>query len=152
MKPRFNQLRSAIVIPAADLSRRLPGTPSEERQAIDRAARAAASRLGLNVEDQTRALIRAHLSRPDLTLEFAARVLGFSTRTLNRRLTDRGVSFAGLLRDTRHDTARHLLAGADTGLGDVATALGYADQSAFSRAFRLWSGETPRRWRITNGG
>lgn len=147
MKPRFNQLRSAIVIRTADLSCRLPGTSGEDRQALDSATRAAATRLGLNVEDQTRALIRANLSRPDLSVEFVASVLGLSSRTLNRRLLARGVSFAGLLRDTRYATARHLLAEAETSLGEIATALGYTDQSAFSRAFRLWSGTSPRAWR-----
>lgn len=151
LRPRFNRLRSAIVLRASDLSTRLPGTLGEDRQAIDHAARAAASRLGLNVEDQTRAIIRANLARPDLSLDVVARVLGQSSRTLNRRLQARGVSFAGLLRDTRHATARHLLADAETSLGEIATALGYADQSAFSRAFRLWSGMTPRAWRQAHG-
>jgi AraC-like DNA-binding protein len=151
LRPRFNRLRSAIVLRTADLSSRLSDTPGEERQAIDHAARAAASRLGLNIEDQTRAIIRANLARADLSLGVVARVLGQSSRTLNRRLQARGVSFASLLRDTRYATARHLLVDAETSLGEIATALGYADQTAFSRAFRLWSGTTPRAWRQAHG-
>jgi AraC-like DNA-binding protein len=41
-----------------------------------------------------------------------------------------------------------LLARSNTPLGDIALALGYPDQSAFSRAFRRWSGQSPRSWRL----
>jgi AraC-like DNA-binding protein len=149
VRPRFNQPVSALIFPRADLARRLPGggPPLD----TELAARAAAARLDLDVEDKTRAMIRAHIAHPGLSRAMVARLLGVSSRTLNRRLVDNGVTFAALLRDTRHATATHLLADADMAIGDVAAALGYPDQSAFSRAFRLWSGTTPRQWRAAYG-
>lgn len=143
---RFNQPRSAVVFSANDLHLPLQ-TPVSSLQA-DLAA--AATRLGLGFQDRARATIRARLADPDLDRAAIAAALGVSSRTFNRRLAEQGLSFAALLQDTRYRAARQLLAGSDTRLGTIALALGYPDQSAFSRAFRQWSGVAPRAWRAAH--
>jgi AraC-like DNA-binding protein len=52
-----------------------------------------------------------------------------------------------VLDEVRYDTARHLLRLTDMPLLQVATSLGYADVTAFTRAFRRWSGASPGRFR-----
>ena len=78
--------------------------------------------------------------------DVAAR-LGFSQRSLQRRLADEGTSFTAILDAYRHREARRLLATTDLPLSEVAAALGYAEQAALTRAFGRWEGTSPRRWR-----
>jgi AraC-like DNA-binding protein len=62
---------------------------------------------------------------------------------LNRRLKAEGTTFQKLLDEVRFEAACQLL---DTGripITEIAVSLGYAETSAFSRAFRRWSGTTP---------
>jgi hypothetical protein len=68
-------------------------------------------------------------------------------RTLNRRLAACGTTFQTLVEEARFGLARQLLEDTDLPLAQIAATLGYADASAFSRAFRRWSGTAPSRWR-----
>jgi AraC-like DNA-binding protein len=64
-------------------------------------------------------------------------------RTLNRRLRAEGTTFQQLLDEVRFEAACQLLDTASTPITEIAVSLGYAETSAFSRAFRRWSGSTP---------
>ena len=82
---------------------------------------------------------------PDKSL--IAAQLGMSERTLQRRLQEEGTSFRDILDDTRHYLARELLRNTQLPLTDVAIQLGFAEPSAFYRAFRKWEGCTPGQYR-----
>jgi AraC-like DNA-binding protein len=73
--------------------------------------------------------------------------MGLKPRTLNRLLSKEGTSFIRLLKDARYDSAQQLLRDPSAPILSIAWSLGYADASAFSRAFRRWSGMTPTEWR-----
>ncbi len=77
-----------------------------------------------------------------------ARRLGMSGRTLQRRLSDRGYSFQNLVDESRRQLAEHLLRETDYPLAEVAFLTGFSEQSAFSRAFKRWAGQTPRSFRL----
>ncbi|MFP5440020.1 MAG: helix-turn-helix domain-containing protein [Gammaproteobacteria bacterium] len=81
------------------------------------------------------------------TLPRAAQALHVSVRTLQRRLDARGLSWQQLLDRTREQLARQYLADRALSLGDIALLLGFSEQSAFTRAFRRWTGDTPARMR-----
>ena len=74
--------------------------------------------------------------RPDL--RDVARELGVSTRTLQRRLGDAGVTFQQLLEDARRELARHYLLHSSLDLIETAYLLGYEDANSFFRAFQQW--------------
>jgi AraC-like DNA-binding protein len=76
--------------------------------------------------------------------------LYLSRRTLDRRLAEDNTSWGELLDEVRFSRAQRLLSAGDAPLCDIAFALGYSDQTAFSRSFRRWSGVTPRNWRYSN--
>jgi len=79
-----------------------------------------------------------------------AAAIGVSVRTLQRRLGESGVDYRALVDDIRHELAmRHLKDRRHT-LSDVAYLLGYSEISAFSRAFRRWTGSTPSDYRRRN--
>ena len=77
----------------------------------------------------------------------AAVQLRIHERTLNRRLRAQGTSFQRELDNTRHEMARYFLGETSMSLAKIAEALAYADTTAFSRAFKRWSGVTPTGWR-----
>jgi AraC-like DNA-binding protein len=72
-----------------------------------------------------------------------ARGLGMSERTLKRKLAEQGTSYSELLDRERHSQAVELLRGAAS-IDDVAERLGYSDAANFTRAFRRWTGRSPR--------
>ena len=59
-----------------------------------------------------------------------------------RRLASEGVAFDALVQRVQQEQASELLAGS-TPIRDIAFALGFSDTTAFSRAFRRWTGKTP---------
>jgi AraC-like DNA-binding protein len=76
-----------------------------------------------------------------------ARSLHLSERTMKRRLAEAGTSFSELVDDERKHRAMALLTGSKLSVEVVADRLGYSDTGNFTRAFRRWTGTTPRRFR-----
>ena len=72
-----------------------------------------------------------------------ARGLGMSTRTLTRRLADEGKTFAQVLDELRTHLAQSYLRDRDLSISEIAWLLGYQEVSAFTHAFKRWTGETP---------
>jgi AraC-like DNA-binding protein len=70
-----------------------------------------------------------------------------SARTLIRRLGEEGTRYQTLLDHTRADLACWWLLQTRQPIEEVATRLGFADPSNFSRTFRRWCGQTPRDYR-----
>lgn len=80
----------------------------------------------------------------------AADAIGMSIRSLQRRLAAAGFSYAHLMAQGRLAKAAHLLRTTDTKVVDIALVVGYSDQAHFSRAFRRWTGTSPRDFRRLN--
>jgi len=78
------------------------------------------------------------------TIDRTARQLGIPMRTLQRRLREHGQSYSQLVDAVRCEQARRRLDEPGTCVNDVAKELGYKDSSSFSRAFRRWTGMSPR--------
>jgi AraC-like DNA-binding protein len=76
-----------------------------------------------------------------------ARRLAMSSRTLQRRLQAEGVSFQAVIDEVRREIATRALVREDLSIAEVGYRLGFADPAAFSRAFRRWTGHTPKSWR-----
>jgi AraC-like DNA-binding protein len=77
-----------------------------------------------------------------------ARELAMSGRTLQRRLADLGYTFNALADEVRDATARLYLEQPDMALAEIGYLLGFADQSTFNRAFKRWTGVTPKQARL----
>ena len=82
------------------------------------------------------------------TGEAVAARLHLSARSLQRRLADEGNSFSELLDATRLELARSYLEAGTHTVGEVTFLLGYSDASAFSRAFKRWTGVAPSAWPV----
>lgn len=77
------------------------------------------------------------------TTQGVARHLGISTRTLQRRLGEEGVTFQQLLAGLREQLAHHYLTQSSYSLTEIAFLLGYDNPNSFHRAFNQWTGRTP---------
>ena len=73
-----------------------------------------------------------------------ARKLGVSRRTLARRLSSEGLTFAAVMKNLKRDLARRHLADETLSISEIAWLLGYQDVSAFTHAFKRWTGASPR--------
>ena len=85
-------------------------------------------------------------------MEDVARRLAMSERTLHRRLSERGLTFKSLVDSTRRHVAENLLRDSRYTATEVAFLTGFSEQSAFTRAFRRWAGQTPRSFRLSADG
>lgn len=79
------------------------------------------------------------------TLEKVASALFLTPRTLQRHLANEGLRFQPLLDETRRHLAEQYLNDNRLQLTDIADLLGYSDQSALTRAFKRWTGNTPKK-------
>jgi AraC-like DNA-binding protein len=102
---------------------------------------------GEDVVSRLRRRLPGLLAARGASVKAAARNLGVSVRTLNRRLAAEGTSFVALRDEARYAMARQLLHGTAMQVGEIAEQLGYANTGALTAAFRRWSGRAPSEWR-----
>lgn len=79
-------------------------------------------------------------------LESVVASLSLTKRTLQRRLAAEGTRYSELLAEVRFERAQELMRLDNVRFEDIAQRLGFADASAFSRAFKAWTGFAPRDW------
>jgi AraC-like DNA-binding protein len=141
---QFGCLQNAVVTSAASLDNCLPWANTMAcRLSANLLAREATrfrsmSALAFSVERAIRRRLpeTAHLA--DL-----AASLNLSERTLRRRLDQEGLSYRMLLDETRRSRAFDLMSAGERPLAEMAAATGFSDASAFSRAFKRWTGRPP---------
>ena len=80
----------------------------------------------------------------DAGVDVVAGKLGLSRQTLFRKLKAEGVTFEQVLDELRHKTALHCLSGEKASVKQTASLVGFSDRAAFSRAFKRWTGSSPR--------
>jgi AraC-like DNA-binding protein len=97
--------------------------------------------------ERVAAHMRRHLHNGHTHLAAIARELGMSERTLRRRLRDHGSGHRALLDRVRRERAVALIEQGDTSLATIAHGVGFADEAAFARAFRRWTGLSPQAYR-----
>ncbi|HEY6132003.1 MAG TPA: AraC family transcriptional regulator ligand-binding domain-containing protein [Halioglobus sp.] len=99
------------------------------------------------IADRVQDYIRGALASRTCSIERCARKLGIPVRTLQAHLSDAGLNFSDILEQQRMELAKTCLAQDHCNLDDVAAMLGYAEQSSFGRAFKRWTGLSPRQFR-----
>jgi AraC-like DNA-binding protein len=102
---------------------------------------------GQDLVREVRQLIIERLPTASTNFDAIAEVLKMSSKTLERRLGERGQSFSALLDATRYETVKHYLEETDMGLSQVAYMAGYTDPATLVRAFKRWTGDTPMQFR-----
>ncbi len=100
---------------------------------------------GLTV--QLAAVLKELLPSGEPRQEDVAERLDMTLRTLQRRLADQQTCYRDVLNDTRQQLALSYLGSAQYSVGEIAFLLGFSEVSAFTRAFKRWTGASPREWR-----
>ena len=113
-------------------------------------ALAARSSKRSSFESSVENVIALHLPHGKARVGEVARKLGVSQRTLARRLSSEGLTFAGVLQRLKSDLAKRHLADETLSISEIAWLLGYQDVSAFTHAFKRWTGRAPRAIRQTS--
>jgi AraC-like DNA-binding protein len=106
-----------------------------------------AYRSSRTITEQAKSVMKRLLAGQRPSIDEVARQMGLSSRTLQRRLTEKGVRFQQLLEDARRELARYYLSDSRMELNDAAYLLGFEDPNSFFRAFQRWEGTTPARYR-----
>ena len=94
-------------------------------------------------ESSVENVIAVHLPHGKARAREIARKLGVSQRTLARRLSSEGLTFASVLQRLKSDLAKRHLADETLSISEIAWLVGYQDVSAFTHAFKRWTGKAP---------
>ncbi|TRD21633.1 helix-turn-helix transcriptional regulator [Palleronia caenipelagi] len=139
--------RNAIFFERAILDRKLEGGDLAYRPIVERYLSTAQHEAVGRFSDSVRKEIARQMELGHCTLENVARSLRMESRSLQRRLSGENLSFRDLVDDWRKTRAAKLLSQTNLPLSEISLALGYADQSIFSRAFQRWHGQRPLAYR-----
>ena len=131
--------------------------PSSSRLVLDvLSARAEALLASLENAKTTKgdvqSLLLPILHTGDVTMGAVAGKLGISRQTLFRRLRAEGTTFERVLDELRHTMALDYLSAKKVSVNETAYLVGFSDRVAFSRAFKRWTGTSPRRIQAPNDG
>ena len=91
--------------------------------------------------------LQPHIHEFNLTAERVAEICGINKRTLARKLQARGTSVTQVLAEMRKTLAEQELNNTDRRISEIAAMVGYLDPTVFSRAFKRWTGVSPREFR-----
>ena len=105
------------------------------------------SSFGGDFLEQVRRVINSLLPTHNCTSATVAQCMGYSQRTLQRRLASEQTSFQQQLDRVRSELAITYLQEPGFSLTDIGELLGFAESGVFTRSFRRWFGVTPSNWR-----
>jgi AraC-like DNA-binding protein len=143
----FDATAAEIWFDATWLAQRPPLADPAQQVALLQVAQRTEAELALPLAERARHVARTLMMTGALTGDHVADALLLHPRTLRRRLAAEGTSLKAVAAAARFDLARQLLRGTGAPLGEIAEMLGYAELSAFVRAFRGWANCPPGRWR-----
>ena len=140
----FGAETTQLVMPAAALDASLVSSDPALLAILSRAVAELAKQPSSDplMTAQVKRVLHEVLRTDDAQVDLVAKRLGLTGRSLQRRLKDEGTSFQTVREEVRRELARRYL---DDGLAiaEISFLLGFSEPSAFFRAFKRWTGETP---------
>lgn len=100
-----------------------------------------------DIVNRVKSAIIDRMPSGNVSQQEVAPMVNMSVRSLQRKLKTLDTSFQKLLDDTRHDLAHNYIRDMETDLTEIAFMLGFSEHSAFSRAFKRWTGRSPKQTR-----
>ena len=148
----FESHMNAFLIDEAFLKMTLPRTNPYLSEILSARAEELLKRLEMSKTTRGRVenLLVPILHTGEARVATIASKLGLSRHTLFRKLKAEGVTFAQVLDELRHQTALYYLNRKKVSVNQTAYLLGFSEPAAFSRAFKRWTGSSPRTARLKN--
>jgi AraC-like DNA-binding protein len=144
---RFDRPKNAILFERRFLDRRQPYADARANEILKESAeRLLAEQAAPSLPDRVRALLRYETNLCQVDARRMARMLRLHPRTFKRRLIQAKAPWSELLDETRRQLACDELSRSGASLRAVSERLGFSDQSAFNRAFKRWTGQTPAQY------
>ena len=142
----FDCPRNALRLDPAWLAKRFSNEPRYVFGILSAHAQALLTSLenAQTTRGHVESLLMPILHTGNASVDLVAGKLGLSRQTLFRRLKAEGVTFQQVLDDLRHQLALHYLGGKKVSVNETAYLVGFSDPAAFSRAFKRWTGSSPR--------
>jgi AraC-like DNA-binding protein len=146
--PRFGCPRYELVYPPGLREVGVTTFNSRLRDYLDEQCRRMIEQLGAatDVPAQVRKALIGVMDGGDSGIEAIAKRLGMSTRSVQRRLSDEQTSYNDLLAEVRQEFAKRYLARGTMTASEVAYLIGFTEPPAFFKAFKRWTGLTPREF------
>jgi AraC-like DNA-binding protein len=148
----FESERNALVLDSKEWAAIRPPSPPSRYLFGLLSARADALMKALETSGTARgrveSLILPMLHTGDVSMDVIAGGMGLSRQTLFRRLKDEGTTFEKLLDELRHKMALNYLSEKKVSVNETAYLTGFSESAAFSRAFKRWTGQSPRALRM----
>lgn len=147
---RFGSDMNAIMFGKELLSVRVAPPNQYVSRLVNQQAEALLERLDstATIRGRVEEVLLPILPTGDASIEIVAAKLGLSRQTLFRKLKVEGVTFEKVLDELRHKLAHHYLNGKKVSVNETAYLVGFSDPAAFSRAFKRWTGSSPRGMRM----
>jgi AraC-like DNA-binding protein len=147
----FGSSMNAILFGEELLSVRLPQPNQYVSSLLKERAEALLEKLedSKSMRGRVESLLIPILHTGEADMETIASKLALSRQTLFRKLKAEGVTFEQVLDELRHKLAREYLNGKNGSVSETAYLLGFSDPAAFSRAFKRWTGASPRTIKAT---
>lgn len=144
----FSANSNSITFATVDVDKRLPSGNPYLAQLNDHVMIKYLARLDHeDIIHRVKAAIIDHLPSGNVTRVKVSDSLAISVRSLQRKLQQTGTTFHDVLDSTREDLARQYVTDLSVNLTETAFLLGFSEQSAFSRAFKRWTGHSPKEIR-----
>lgn len=142
----FDSDRNAMLIDAAWLSHRIALSPRYVFGILSEHAQALLKKLenSKSTRGRVECLLMPVLHTGSASMELVAGQMGLSRQTLFRKLKAEDTTFEKVLDELRHALAQHYLGGKKVSVNETAYLVGFSDPAAFSRAFKRWTGVSPR--------
>lgn len=144
----FGSSKNTLVFSMRDMTVRLPAANAELARQNDQVVMSLLRQIDRSdIIAQVRASFIGLLPSGECSKQNVAAQLNMSERTLQNRLLARDTSYSHLLSETRRELAEQYMNQSLHSISEVAFLLGFSEISSFSRAFRVWTGESPSRYR-----
>ena len=144
----FNQAENQLLIPLSIADEALDGADSELALLNENIVTRNLARIDRDdIVARVQAALVEQLSHERVSGGSVAEALHMSERTLHRKLADVNSNFKAQLVETRRRLADHYILDNNLTLTEISLLLGFSEQSAFSRAFKNWTGSTPTETR-----
>ena len=141
---QFGARRNRLTFRRADIDRELDTANPHLAQLHDQVMIKAIARLNTSrIVDRTRAAVIEELPSGRVTDNKIAEMLSMSTRTFQRKLREEGTSYKAVLNQIRRELARTYIRNNRLTLTEISYQLGFSEVSAFSSAYKRWTGRSP---------